>query len=371
MTEWTGLERIRTLLAHREPDRVGLADSFWLDTVPRWESEGFPIGVTPAEYFGFDFDHVYIDSSLRLPEVVLEDTAEFYIYKDKHGFTAKRWKHKAGAFGYLDHVIQDRSDWERLRGNLVLEYGAGCRMATIPYSDPFETYHDWAAFRTEFDHLCRREKYILAVVYGPFESTWRRHGFEATLVDLVSDPGFAREMFETHVDVIIAVLSRARLDGIVPHGLFLIEDMGYRSGTLFSPRAYHETLWPAQRRLGDYLRSHGIHYFLHSDGDISTFIPDIIAAGVEVLQPIEAKVGLDVRNLKATYGTDLSFMGNIDATVMSRSKAEIEAEIRDKLTLAKQGGGYIYHSDHSVPVDVSLDQYKTVMEMVHRYGRYG
>jgi uroporphyrinogen decarboxylase len=370
MDELTGLERIRTLLAHREPDRIGITDSFWLDTVPRWQTEGFPADVTPAEYFGFDFDHVYIDSSLRLPEEVLEDTDDYYVYQDKHGFTAKRWKNKAGAFGYLEHVIKDRSDWERLKGNLVLEYGTGCRMATIPYSDPFETYPEWAAFKTEFDELRRREKYILVVVYGPFEGTWRRRGFEATLVDLASDPGLAKEMFETQVDVTIAVLARARLEGIVPDGLFLIEDMGYRSGTLFSPRAYHETLWPAHRRLGDYLRSHGIHYFLHSDGDISSFIPDFIRAGFEVLQPMEAKTGLDVRELKTEYGKDLSFMGNIDATVMSRSKTEIEAEIRDKLTVAKTEGGYIYHSDHSVPVDVSLDQYKHVMEMVLKYGRY-
>ena len=63
-------------------------------------------------------------------------------------------------------------------------------------------------------------------------------------------------------------------------------------------------------------------------------------------------------------------MGNIDATIMSRSKAEIEAEIGSKLTAAKKGGGYIYHSDHSVPSDVSLEQYTHVMEMVLKYGRY-
>ena len=189
-------------------------------------------------------------------------------------------------------------------------------------------------------------------------------------MNMVSDPGFAGELFEAQADLTIAVLARARQAGIVPDGLFLIEDMGYRSGTLFSPRAYRKTLWPAQRRIGDYLRSHGMTYFLHTDGDVRSFIPDFIEAGMQVLQPMEAKIGIDVRELKREYGRELSFMGNIDATIMSKTKAEIEAEVRDKVTVAMEGGGYIYHSDHSVPPDVSWEQYQYVIEMVRRYGVY-
>lgn len=370
MDSMSSRERIRTLLAHREPDRVGLSDSYWLDTVPRWHTEGLPADVSPGEFFGFDIDWLYVDSSLRLPEETLEDTDEYYIYTDKHGFTAKRWKNKAGAFGYLEHAIKSREDWERLRGNLAIEYGTGCRLSTIPYADPFETYPDWAGAKGEHLALLEREKFILAVVYGPFEGTWRRRGFEESMVDMVSDPGLAIELFDAQVDLTIAVLARARQEGIVPDGIFFIEDMGYRSGTLFSPRAYRETLWPAHRRLGDYVRSHDIHYFLHTDGDVRTFVPYFIEAGVEVLQPMEAKIGIDVRDLKREFGHDLCFMGNIDATIMSKSKVEIEAEVRDKVLVAKGDGGYIYHSDHSVPPDVSWEQYQYVIEMVLEYGRY-
>jgi uroporphyrinogen decarboxylase len=48
----------------------------------------------------------------------------------------------------------------------------------------------------------------------------------------------------------------------------------------------------------------------------------------------------------------------------------IEEEIKTKVSFAKQGGGYIYHSDHSVPDDVSFEQYKRVIELVHEYGKY-
>lgn len=64
-------------------------------------------------------------------------------------------------------------------------------------------------------------------------------------------------------------------------------------------------------------------------------------------------------------------MGGIDVRAMSaEDPAVIEEEIRAKVGFAKQDGGYIYHSDHSVPDDVSFEQYKRVMELVHKYGKY-
>jgi uroporphyrinogen decarboxylase len=64
-------------------------------------------------------------------------------------------------------------------------------------------------------------------------------------------------------------------------------------------------------------------------------------------------------------------MGGIDVRAMSDPDAgAIEREIRRKIPAAMQGGGYIYHSDHSVPDTVGLDQYRRVLDLVQRYGRY-
>lgn len=48
----------------------------------------------------------------------------------------------------------------------------------------------------------------------------------------------------------------------------------------------------------------------------------------------------------------------------------IEREISTKIPFAKKGGGYIYHSDHSVPNNVSLEQYKHTLELARKYGTY-
>jgi uroporphyrinogen decarboxylase len=77
---------------------------------------------------------------------------------------------------------------------------------------------------------------------------------------------------------------------------------------------------------------------------------------------------MDVRELKREWGDKLAFMGNIDTRKMAdHNPAVIEEEIRTKLTAARVGGGYIYHSDHSVPPIVSCEQYQRVMALVHQY----
>jgi uroporphyrinogen decarboxylase len=75
--------------------------------------------------------------------------------------------------------------------------------------------------------------------------------------------------------------------------------------------------------------------------------------------------------LKEQYGQVLAFMGGIDVRNMAHADpGPIEEEIRTKVGIAKRGGGYIYHSDHSVPDNVSFDQYKYVMDLVQKYGQY-
>ena len=128
------------------------------------------------------------------------------------------------------------------------------------------------------------------------------------------------------------------------------------------------------RRVADFVRQArpwDMPVILHTDGDVRKLIPGLIAAGIDCLQPCEAKAGMDLVELKANWGDKLAFMGGIDVRAMADpDPAVIEREISRKLPVAKQGGGYIYHADHSVPDNVSFEQYQRVMELVREYGGY-
>ena len=78
---------------------------------------------------------------------------------------------------------------------------------------------------------------------------------------------------------------------------------------------------------------------------------------------------MDVVALKQQYGRDMAYMGGVDVRLMTDAMA-IEQEIARKVPAAMKGGGYIYHSDHSIPKNVSFAEYEHVLDLVRRYGAY-
>ncbi len=109
-------------------------------------------------------------------------------------------------------------------------------------------------------------------------------------------------------------------------------------------------------------------FMLHCDGDVREFIPLVIESGSTRQNLQKQGAGNDVRKLKALYGDRITFFGNINADVIANgTKEQIREEVVSKINIAKQGGGYIYHIDHSVPPTISLENYsfliKTIKEL--------
>ncbi|MFW5692472.1 MAG: hypothetical protein ACOCX3_03890, partial [Chloroflexota bacterium] len=156
----TARDRIRSLLNRQEPDRIGLWDAYWDDTIIRWRSEGLPADTTPQALLDFDFELLFMDASLRLPERLLEDNPEYTIREDKHGFVGKQWKGRGGALGYISHAVNNRADWERLRGRLDVDFGGTARIGPISYFEPFVDYPTWDELTTIYTAMRSRDKFV-------------------------------------------------------------------------------------------------------------------------------------------------------------------------------------------------------------------
>lgn len=194
---------------------------------------------------------------------------------------------------------------------------------------------------------------------------------EHLLMLMLEDPDWFRDMVQTAAEMVRRVAEMIFAAGYTFDVAFFYNDMAYRNGPLFSPKLYRETILESDKMLCDFFHSHDMPVIYHTDGDIHLLIPPLIEAGVDCLQPLEAKANMDVRELKEEYGDRLAFMGNIDTRKMAHpDPAVIEEEVRTKLEIAKVGGGYIYHSDHSVPPIVSFERYQHVMDLVRKYGAY-
>jgi len=108
----------------------------------------------------------------------------------------------------------------------------------------------------------------------------------------------------------------------------------------------------------------------HGCGDASRIFEDFIELGVDAYNPLEAKTGLDVVDLRRRFGHRMGFCGNMDVLLWANgTKEEIKAAVLTKLNAAK-GGGFIFQSDHSVPNTISGENYDFVVRLVREYGKY-
>ena len=145
--------------------------------------------------------------------------------------------------------------------------------------------------------------------------------------------------------------------------------MGYKGTSFFSPELYREVLKPFHSRAVKWAHDRGIYAHLHSCGNIMGLLPDVIDTGVDALNPLEVKAGMDTLKIKKEYGDKIVLHGGINA-VKWKDPDAIIAEIEEKVPVLKENGGYIFSSDHSIPNDVSLENMKLIINKVKELGKY-
>lgn len=352
MTSW---ERFKRMYEHREADRIPIIDDPWSGTLRRWRREGMPEGMDWCDYFGVDkLGVINIDISPRMPEITLEETDRYYIRTSPWGVTMKHFKEEDSTPEFLDFTVTTQEAWDQAKKQMTLEDDR------IP----------WEMLRQNFDKWRAEGRWIRAVFWFGFDVThsWMM-GTENTLVAMMEEPELVEDMFDTYLSRCETLFSRIWDAGYHFDEIFWYDDMGYKGTTFFSPNMYRNMLQPYHKRAVDWAHNHGIYAQLHSCGDVMTLLPDITATGVDALNPLEVKAGMDAFRIKRDYGDKLVLHGGINAVLWNDKEAILE-EIRQKVPVLKENGGFIFSSDHSIPNSVSLENMKAIVEEVKRVGRY-
>lgn len=381
-------ERVLRVIEHKEVDRVPKLDAFWEDAIEEFYKQGLPkdienkakkitvdgrkktIGNSLHDYFDFDIDTLFMDNSMRFETKIIDQNEEFTTVKDRAGYTVKKFTGKSCSMHFMKHENKDFDDWDKNKHKFEFDPNDTSRIDCESYFLHVNEYPSWEGAKVIFDEYRKRNKFITINAYGPIEGTWRHHGYEETLMDLLVEPEYMHEMLGKITDLTIDTLKYAIELGIKPDAFWIAEDMGGTHTTLFSPNTYKEMIWPYHKKLGDFLHANGIKFMMHSCGKIESLLPDLIEAGLDVIQALQANTGMDVRDLKKQYGTKLTFFGNISPEALGGTFEDIENEIGGKIPVAMKDGGYIYHSDHSIPHLVSFENYCYAMKMLDKYGKY-
>jgi len=351
----TSRERVLRVLNHQIPDRVPIQDAPWGATVRRWHKEGLPEDISPNEYFGYEFAFFGADLSPRFPVKVIEKNEEYIITTTPQGGVRKNHRDYSTTPEIIDYPVKTKDDWKEIKKRLKPDF----------------TRIDWATGLANNKTAIEEGKFLCFSAVCGYDALQSYMKSDQLLITIAEDPEWVRDMVMTLAELIIVTAELMMNNGFKFDGAYLSNDMGYRNGLLFSPDSYRKTHYEADRLLYGYFHSKGLKTLLHSCGNVTELVPLLIEVGLDCLQPLEVKAGMDVVTLKEKYGDRLAFMGNIDVRLMAEEDpAKIEEEIKKKFEVAKRGGGYIYHSDHSIPNNVSFQQYCRVMELVKKYGVY-
>ena len=352
----TSRERVGKSLRHERPDRVAIHESFWEATSNAWHQQGLPADQSPDDYFGTEIRTIGLDNSFGYPWQEIERTEEYVITRDSWGLLSKNWVDHRSTPELLDFAIKSRAQWDQEKSRLT--------------PDPARV--DWDGVRRDHAALRAQDKFVCLAAIPGYEATWKKIGPEALLMAIAEEPDWVIEMYEYDAEMLIGLTKLYVERGFEFDGIWLWDDLAYKNGPLFSPKAYREQLQPCHRRMTQYFHSQGWPVILHSCGNITSLVPHMIEAGFDCLQALEVKAGVDLGMLVREYGRDLCFMGGVDVRAFfAEDEDEMEQEVRQKLAIGMSSpGGFVFHSDHSIPPQVSFERYGKVLDLVRKLGVY-
>jgi uroporphyrinogen decarboxylase len=230
---------------------------------------------------------------------------------------------------------------------------------------------NWEYLKVHYPRWKAEGRWIAGLFWFGFDvlHSWMV-GTETMLIAMLEESEWVSDMFNTFLDTSIALFDMVWDEDYHFDSIFWYDDMGYKNSLFFSNAVYAELLQPVHKRAIDCAHNHGIKAHLHSCGDVMARVPQLVEIGLDALNPIEIKAGMDLPALKRDYGGRLVFHGGADALLLDKP-GKIIPYIEKILPIVKENGGYVFSSDHSIPNTVSLETYKAVVAAVKKFGAYG
>jgi uroporphyrinogen decarboxylase len=366
------LERMNKTLRHEEADRVPISDFYWGSFLERWRQDlGLPADADIYKYYDLDWQVTIpnMDPHIKQFEMLTETDEEVVVRTGFEAVIRKKFADPMPAFLRFETDSLDKmrafefdDPWDDRRyfsagDNQINGVGDGFARNSPPWVDTVKTlYPDFPVYGS----ICEGH-----------ETLWRIIGSENVMLWIGLHPDeiarFVERINEFAVEVTKAQIKAA--DGLLD-GMVIWGDVAYRKDMFFSPDYWRKHFKPGVKAIIDVCHEHGLPVIYHGCGNVKRIFEDYIEVGVDAYNPLEAKAGLDVVDLRRQYGHRIGFCGNMNVLEWAEeSEAGLKAIVLRKLNAAK-GGGYIFQSDHSVPSNVSGQNYEYVVNLVREYGQY-
>ena len=226
-------------------------------------------------------------------------------------------------------------------------------------------HFDFAQFRNVYHKRMATDEFVTFAGLFVFEELRRIMGDVVMMESLLMYPEWIHDFNSVITDKSIEYFEMLFSEVGLPDGMHIFEDLGYTAAAFISPEMHRELVLPYHKKLFRLFKDHNLPIILHSCGDFRPHIDSIIESGVDCIQAMEAKTGMDVVTLAEQYKNKLCFMGNIDVRALeTNDKDAIREECLGKLHgMKKLRAPYVFMSDHSIPPSVMVESYEYMVEL--------
>ncbi len=375
----TPRQRVKTALAHEEPDLVplalgggpyGLVDELYLRLVKHLGLGG------PVPPFRTGHSISYMDDRLLdrlgtdlrycwpglLPNSPVIPGADENTFFDSYG---QVWKRALPYYFTGEGLLKEAHRLDEIES----------RVRWPDLSDPHWTRGVAGRarqLREETDYFVVMR---MVASHGPFQTACDLRGTETFMMDLASRPEFAQALLDKITDTLEGLLRLAMQAGGKYFDMIELpgDDYAGNLNPLISPAMFRKFIQPCILRLVNVVKEHNpsTRIMLHSDGALTKLMPDLLEAGVDVIHPLEPLPAMDLAALKQQFGGRISFLGGIDIShAMPGSKEDVVREARLRILQLARGGGYILAPSNHLQADVPAENVLALFETAHLFGKY-
>jgi uroporphyrinogen decarboxylase len=183
-------------------------------------------------------------------------------------------------------------------------------------------------------------------------------GFTRFMMDLAKGGAFVEDLLGGIVETQLSNLSLyLQAVGDYVQIIQFGDDLGMQDRPLMSRSMYQKYLMPGHQKLFQYVHQNSnCNVFLHSCGSIYPLIPDLITAGIDILNPVQTSAkNMDPKRLKEEFGNQITFWGggcDTQRVLPFATPDEVAQHVRERLEIFAPGGGFVFNPIHNIQADV-------------------
>ena len=217
---------------------------------------------------------------------------------------------------------------------------------------------------------------VLSVGCNMFETGTFLRGMENFMMDMYADKNKTKKLLDRLVERNLIKLERI-ISGVGKYIDFLQfgDDLGGQDGPFMSPEIYREVFKPRHKKMWDFVHEKSdCKVFLHSCGSIYELLPDLINAGLDVLNPVQTTSrDMGPEKLKKEFGKNIVFWGgccNTRDVLANGTPQKVKKDVEERIKILGEGGGLVFNQVHNILADVPPENVIAMFEAAYHFGKY-